>query len=806
VGALEVFQEAFQMNNFTTELHAIEVASTNHDVNVTNKFQNINGKEFLSKMNEIIEGSKEGSHWIRTDLRVDDSGKCKGRGDENAASLARLLIIDADCRINCNGEEKVGAPDPWQVSKILKDHNIAHILHGSHSHYVGNKGNRYRIIFMTKSPYKKEQLFSTAEAIVLLINKALGELGSDLLAYAKENNAWSQSWYYHRKPLGCNIDTLYLTHMDGQLLEIVEPMSLPLTTPSTKKIKQLKVGEISPIHAFNEQHKLVDELIRYGYKCRVKTTEHERWLSPDSTSGKAGIIVKGDQFFSYHGDVFHDGKPHDSFDLMRVKEGLTEHDAIIKAAQCTLAPNGQTVDAHNKSLVNTNTQASAQISYNEYQPFNNDLLPVESMPYDALPTQLSEFIKEQSDLRGCPPDFVLIAILARMGVLFSGKVKIAMTRCTGWCASPNFFWVMVGNPSTGKSNALSATSKPMQTLEDAARDLYKKLFRTYQEEMDSLLRQLNSEKKGLDKENEKSPMKRSPEDIDAFKMKIKETQEKIYELEDGKPKLKHYTVGKITVEKLILILAENPDGILCEFDEISTIFTRFSKDEHSEERGLYLTGYNGNCTYSYKTVNRGDVIIDNLVLSILGGVQPSKLKRFVNDAKNGSLDDGFLQRFQGIVYPDVTLRFLEDKQGNRYLLAGIDFLFQNLNNIPSGTQTILRFDDEAQIIFDERRVELTTEAHDLEPHLAAHVGKSYEFVAALTIYLYLFESSGKLPDDNKITADYVLRAIKLGAYFLSHAKRMYGLAYKDNMPARSLASKLSQLKSSFNRSAIRDRG
>ena len=101
------------MNNFTTELHAIEVASTNHDVNVTNKFQNINGKEFLAKMSQILEGSKEGSHWIRTDLRVDDSGQCKGRSDENAASLAKLLIIDADCRINCDGEEKVGAPDPW---------------------------------------------------------------------------------------------------------------------------------------------------------------------------------------------------------------------------------------------------------------------------------------------------------------------------------------------------------------------------------------------------------------------------------------------------------------------------------------------------------------------------------------------------------------------------------------------------------------------------------------------------------------------------------------------------------------------
>lgn len=50
------------------------------------------------------------------------------------------------------------------------------------------------------------------------------------------------------------------------------------------------------------------------------------------------------------------------------------------------------------------------------------------------------------------------------------------------------------------------------------------------------------------------------------------------------------------------------------------------------------------------------------------------------------------------------------------------------------------------------------------------------------------------------------RAIKLGSYFLSHAKRMYALAYKDNMPARSLAGKLTQIKSPFNRSDIRDKG
>ena len=60
-------------------------------------------------------------------------------------------------------------------------------------------------------------------------------------------------------------------------------------------------------------------------------------------------------------------------------------------------------------------------------------------------------------------------------------------------------------------------------------------------------------------------------------------------------------------------------------------------------------------------------------------------------------------------------------------------------------------------------------------------------------------------DDNKIPTIFVLQAIKLGSYFLSHAKRMYSLAYKEEMPARSLAEKLVQLGVSFTRSQIRNK-
>lgn len=78
---------------------------------------------------------------------------------------------------------------------------------------------------------------------------------------------------------------------------------------------------------------------------------------------------------------------------------------------------------------------------------------------------------------------ILVSRLARMGCVFSAKILIALTKNSGWHASPNFFWLMVGDPSSGKSNVLGATNKPIQKLENLARELYKKEYRTYKTDL-----------------------------------------------------------------------------------------------------------------------------------------------------------------------------------------------------------------------------------------------------------------------------------------------------------------------------------
>ena len=644
---------------------------------------------------------------------------------------------------------------------------------------------------LSDSPYRKDQLEPTSEAVVETINCFLTK---GFIEYAKENKVYSQGWFTPSMPCDYKEEILYLEYTQGQLFPVKDKQLEPIARPAFRPTLFGEGDQISPITAWNNQFSIGTVLQEHGYKLVFQNKNICRWLSPTSTSGQGGVVEFLDtgRVFSHHNDRLNDGYSHDSFDVMRLLKGLTLDEAIKFASQQTKTSDGRTVDEYNKGVFRENkpdNNVSSGIIFNTYQPFNNDLLPVESVPYEALPEILADFIKEQSLIRGCPDDFILVSLLARMGCVFSGKVQVALTRKTGWNASPNFFWAMIGDPSSGKSNALSASSKPIQLLSEVARNKYKKDMKQYLQSVSLLESKIASAKKGMETEAKK--IKADLTIVTKFEDSFKSYMQDLSELEESKPKLKRYTITKVTVEKLILILEENPDGVMLEVDELSSTFVRLSKDDNADERGLYLSGFNGSLQYPYDTVKRGTVFISRLLLSVFGGIQPSKLKRFLNEARAGYQDDGMLQRFQGIVYPDKHTKKLEDRQASVVFVNRITELFSSLDCLSGNT--LLHLDDTAQQIFDEWRNETAENARLLGHPLEAHLVKSYEFVASLAVYLYLAANSGELTADNQISSKQILSAIKLGNYFFSHAKRMYGLVYKDNLPARSLSERLPKL-------------
>lgn len=69
-------------------------------------------------------------------------------------------------------------------------------------------------------------------------------------------------------------------------------------------------GRESVIAAFNREHPVEEVLEASGYKRRGK-----KWVSPNSHSGQAGVIVKDGRAYSHHADALGDHFWHDPFDL-----------------------------------------------------------------------------------------------------------------------------------------------------------------------------------------------------------------------------------------------------------------------------------------------------------------------------------------------------------------------------------------------------------------------------------------------------------------------------------------------------------
>src|SRR5215212_3121423 len=119
------------------------------------------------------------------------------------------------------------------------------------------------------------------------------------------------------------------------------------------------------------------------------------------------------------------------------------------------------------------------------------------------------------------------------------------------------------------------------------------------------------------------------------------------------PVLKRYKTEDATVEKISEILLENPRGILVHRDELSGWLRNLDKQGREGDRSFYLEAWNGTGSFDVDRISRGSLHVPALCLSILGSIQPGPLSTYVYQATKGEKgDDGLLQRFQLLVWPD----------------------------------------------------------------------------------------------------------------------------------------------------------
>jgi putative DNA primase/helicase len=411
----------------------------------------------------------------------------------------------------------------------------------------------------------------------------------------------------------------------------------------------------------------------------------------------------------------------------------------------------------------------------EPEPLPDGLLPVEAFDYALLPDTLTPWARDICERVQCAPDYVAVAIMAGLGSIIGRKLGIRPQAFTDWTVTPNQWALVVGRPGVLKSPALEAALSPIKRLAAVATEAHKA-------DMEQHRIALRVAKLAAE-EGEKSARKL------LGKVPGTDVSHLLGTEEPEAPALRRYIAVDSNAASLGELHRQNHNGLLVHRDELISLLRSLDREDQAEARGFYLVGWNGDSSYTFDRIGRGlNLHIPAVCLSMLGSTQPGRLAGYIAHAvKGGAGDDGLIQRFGLLVWPDMggewhNVDRWPDSTAKKEAHRVFEYL-DKLNpatvgalqdtdheNKPEGIP-YLRFDDAALGLFLEWRTDLEARLRggDLHPALESHLAKYRKLVPALALTLHL-ASDGTGPVSERAT----LQALAWAEYLETHARRAYG--------------------------------
>jgi putative DNA primase/helicase len=189
---------------------------------------------------------------------------------------------------------------------------------------------------------------------------------------------------------------------------------------------------------------------------------------------------------------------------------------------------------------------------------------------------------------------------------------------------------------------------------------------------------------------------------------------------------------------------------------------------------------------------------------MLGGIQPGRLRSYLVDAlEDGPSNDGLIQRFQFLVWPDTEPDWTYvDRAPDATSTERAAHVFRKLVELDAENPARFRFSSEAQELFVEWLRELETKIRGSELHAAliAHLSKYRSLMPSLALLFELADRAARgetisTESVNLVSLDHAQQAAASCDYLESHARRFYSCIVTPQLrAARELADKIKQQK------------
>ena len=166
------------------------------------------------------------------------------------------------------------------------------------------------------------------------------------------------------------------------------------------------------------------------------------------------------------------------------------------------------------------------------------------------------------------------------------------------------------------------------------------------------------------------------------------------------------------------LLSENPAGLFQIRDELTGWLAGLERQGREQERAFFLECWNGDAAHTIDRIGRGSVFVPHACVSQFGGIQPARLRSYLADAlKDGPSNDGLMQRFQLMVWPDIPPGWqYVDRKPDTNALDRTAEVYRRMAALDATNPLRLQFDDEAQALFEQWLTDLEQRIRAEEVH------------------------------------------------------------------------------------------
>ena len=394
-------------------------------------------------------------------------------------------------------------------------------------------------------------------------------------------------------------------------------------------------------------------------------------------------------------------------------------------------------------------------------------------PWPVSPRTWVAFRPRRRRPPGSPSFAAVVSVLSLAGVT-NRRARIQPKENDGsWIVVPNLWGGIVADPGYLKSPLIQVVTKPLAMIEGLWRAEYESSLANYKSEKEQQELREGAWKQlctAAFKKGSEPPLR--PDDSIA------------------QPKLRRLITQDATPEKLHEILHENPAGVLVIRDELSGWFATLEKQGREGEREFFLSAWNGDTGYTIDRIGRGSIYVPACCVSILGGIPPARLRSYLADVlKDGPSNDGLMQRFQLLIYPDSTgdWKYI-DRPPNHRAIDRVGKVYRAIVEMDCDCPLILKFTPDAQALFREwlRQLEGRLRSDDLPSVMQAHLAKFRSLMPSLALLFSLADGAREAVD-----LHHARLAASWCVYLEAHAHRIYASRISpEQLAAITLSRKL----------------